>query len=186
MIGDDPFCPKSGAPLSSDKHYDHRGRCKRAVSDTDVASSVGSCGELTSGSVRSSKTALIVYFRRAHARHFGEDGELYRRGALALKRLLKANSHQPLDIVVWYALQQRLAVLGYETGWMDSHGELHCPRCYGRLRFQRSGGALIARCGTNCDGRHTDMLAELREAVVELYSEAFSDEDISGDADVLR
>lgn len=186
MIGDNSFCPKSGAPLDPDKHYDEDGRYGRAVSDTEASRAIGSRGELTSGSVRSSKQALLVFFRRTHERHHDENAELYRRCALALRRLLGATSRQPLDVVVWYALERRLAALGYETDWMHAHGELHCPRCHGPLRFYQVAGELTGICGTDCDDRRTDMLAELRESIVELYAATFPDDDQPDTSDVLR
>mgnify|MGYP006993518559 CR=1 FL=1 len=175
MIGTDPFCPKSGAPLSRDRHYDEAGRGKRAVTATDRSSARGTVGELTNGAVRSARTALLTYFKRCHRRHAEADDELYRRGSVALRRLKSAASgRQEWDVHVWFALKHRLASAGHEVEWMNDHATLRCPACAGRLRYRRTPGDVVATCGTDCDDSGGDALAGIREVVASLYASAFA------------
>lgn len=85
---------------------------------------------------------------------------------------------------MWYALKYRLDQLGYETGWMFAHAGFRCPRCQGRLVFERSGsGTVRAYCGTSCCVAPDDPLVAIREAVASLYAAAFGEE--SPDPDQL-
>ncbi|QLH84035.1 hypothetical protein [Halosimplex pelagicum] len=174
MIGTDPFCPESGAPLSRDRHYDELGRGKRAVTTTDRSAAAGTAGELTNGAVRSARTALLTYFERCHQRHGDADDELYRRGSVALRRLKSAASgRQEWDVHVWFALKHRLASAEYDVEWMNDHATLRCPHCAGRLRYRRTPGGVVATCGVDCDGSGGDALAAIRETVASLYAAAF-------------
>ncbi|MFD1512796.1 hypothetical protein [Halomarina rubra] len=186
MIGTDAFCPKSGASLTDERHYDARGRGLRAVSDDDVARAAGTTGELTGGAVRSSRSAIVAYFRRSHARHHPVDTDLYGTAALVVYRLFRARDTQPLDTVVWYALERRLAALGHDTEWMHAHAELRCPACDGRLRYERIGDEITARCGVRCSPEGDAALETIRNDVVTLYGDAFPDADSLADDAVLH
>ena len=175
MIGTDAFCPKSGASLSEERHYDARGRGLRAVTDDDAARAAGTTGELTGGSVRSSRSALVAYFRRCHARHGAVDPDLYGTASLLVHRLLRARETQPPDVVVWYALERRLDALGYDAEWMHAHAALRCPACHGRLRYERIGDELTAHCGVSCSPEGEHALETIRVDVVSLYDDAFPD-----------
>ena len=177
MIGYYAFCNRSGAPLSRPENYDDDGRAWRAVLPRDGdENETGRVGELTNGELRSSRRALLTYFRRTHRKHHEFDAALYRRASLAVRRLKRtADGDQAADRHVWYALRYRLDELGYETAWMHAHVGLRCPGCHGRLRFEDDGGAVRARCGTNCDGTDADRLAAVRETVASLYAAAFDD-----------
>ena len=175
MIGPDAFCPESGAPLSEANHYDETGRAWRAVSPDDHSPPDAPDGLLTAGAVRSSRTALWTHFRRCAGRHDAPD-DCLRTAALALRRLKRAASGRTAwDVHVWYALQHRLSVAGYDAAWMGSHAELRCPDCHGRLRYATVGGRLVARCGTRCGDDPSDRLPALRETVATLYGAAFDD-----------
>lgn len=186
MIGTDAFCPKSGASLSEERHYDASGRGTRAVDDDEAARAAGTVGELTGGSVRSSRTALVAYFRRCHARHAAVDPDLYGTVAVLVYRLMRARETQPPDVVVWYALERRLDALGHDTDWMHAHAALRCPACHGRLRYERIGDDLTARCAVRCSSAGDAALETIRDDVVSLYDAAFADAaPLSADA-VLR
>lgn len=175
MIGEHAFCQTSGAPLSEETSYDEDGTARRHVvqgdEDPDTA------GELTNGGLRSSRRALVAYFRRAHRKHHDYDEELYRRAALALRRLKRAASGaQAADRHVWFALKCRLDRTGHDVAWMDDHVALRCPNCHGRLRFGADpDGTVRAACGTDCDGTSEDRLERTREAIASLYGAAFED-----------
>ncbi|MFC7142005.1 hypothetical protein ACFQMA_19485 [Halosimplex aquaticum] len=188
MIGIDSFCPKSGAALTRDRHYDERGRSKRAVTATDGSSATGTVGELTNGAVRSAQTALLAYFRRCHARHAEPADDLYRRASLALRRLKSsADGRQEWDVHVWLALNRRLDATGYDVDWMHCHTAIRCPGCHGRLRFRTTdSGTVVARCGVDCDGQTGDALVEIRETLASLYADAFDGEDCPGPEEFLQ
>jgi hypothetical protein len=175
MIGTDAFCPRTGAPLTEKRHYDASGRGRRAVADDEVARALGTAGELTGGALRSSRSALVAHFRRCHARHGPEAPELYGTAALAVRRLHRARDPQPTDLVVWYALERRLTALGHDVEWMHAHAALRCPACHGRLRFERAGDDLTARCATRCSTEGEVALETLRRRVAALYDDAFPD-----------
>jgi hypothetical protein len=151
-IGADAFCPGPGAPLTEKRHYDASGRGRRAVADDEVA-----------------------HFRRCHARHGPEAPELYGTAALSVRRLHGARDPQPTDLVVWYALERRQTALGHDVEWMHAHAALRCPACHGRLRFERAGEHLTARCATRCPTEGEAALETLRRRVAALYDDAFSD-----------
>lgn len=176
MRGKDAFCPKTGAPLSDEKHYDDRGHPNRAVLPNESSIDPQPSGELTNGAICSSKAALFNRFRRCHQQHNDANGALYRKTALSLRRLKRAASgYETWDVYIWYALQQRLAETGYDTKWMHSHAMLRCPHCHGQLKYERyDTGAIRARCGTHCTD-DTDQLAEIRETIADLYSKAFDE-----------
>lgn len=181
MIHEYAFCPRSGAPLSAERHYDEFGRARRApLESTDGGPAVH---ELTNGERRSSRRALHVHFRECHGRHADPDPVLYRVASLALYRLKRAaEGTADWDVHVWYALAERLARDGFDAEWMHAHAEPRCPRCHGALRYERTpGGDLYAECGTRCVGR-TNALDEVRETVADLFNRAFGvDEDIGAD-----
>lgn len=185
MIGNHAFCQRSGAPLSNENYYDERGNGRRAVLRRDADDDC--VGELTNGGVRSSSRALVTYFRRAHRTDHEYDEELYRRVALAVRRLKRAASgSQEVDRHVWLALAERLTRLDYDADWMADHVELRCPDCHGRLQFDRNAADdVVARCGTNCDGSATDRIERMRETIATLYGEAFDDDPPESD-ELLR
>lgn len=199
MIGNDAFCPESGAPLSEERHYDESGRPLRAVVDdpgdagangesTGDGSTDGESteGELTVGARRSSTRALLTYFRRCHEAHDEPSPSLYRTASTALTRLKRiATGRQAWDVHVWYALQYRLRRRGYDVDWMDAHAGLRCPGCHGDLQFERRGADLAAYCGANCGGTAADRLPEIRSAIAGLADAAFDDATPTDD-DVLR
>ena len=188
MIGNDAFCPETGAPLSKRRHYDRQGQSYRAVVDDELGVSTPIEGELTNGAIRSSAAALARYFRRCHRRHYEPDGALYRRASLAIRRLKRtATGRQEADVYVWYALYHRLDRLGHATEWMHSYVEPRCPSCHGRLKYTEFVNGVSAQCGTNCDEHQTDRLEEIRDVIVSLYTAAFPDQgaEISID-DVLQ
>lgn len=188
MIGSDAFCPKTGAPLSDQRHYDGRGRSYRSVVGDGLGVTTPTEGELTNGAVRSAAPALTRYFIRCQRRYGEPDAALYRRASLAIRQLKRAASgREESDVHVWYALRHRLRRFGYPTEWMHSHIELRCPGCHGRLKYVDHGAGVTARCGTNCDGHHADRLEEIRAVVLALYAAAFPDDEgeLSTD-DVLR
>ncbi|MFC4990390.1 hypothetical protein [Saliphagus infecundisoli] len=169
MIGDHAFCPTSGASLSEESHYDERGVPQRAPATDDPV-------PLTTGGTRSSRRALLRYFRRCHRRHADPDGKLYGRASLALARLKRtANAREGRDEIVWYALGERLARHGFEVAWMHAHAEPRCPDCGGRLAFERGPSGLVARCGLSC-AHGGDRLDEIRGLVASLHERAFPDE----------
>lgn len=175
MIGYYAFCHRSGAPLSEPIHYDDHGKPWRSVLPGEDVSDDRRVGELTNGEIRSSKRALITYFRRAHRQHHEFDGQLYKRAALAIGRLKRAaTGDQEADRYVWYALHHRFDELGYDLQWMHAHAGLRCPECHGRLRFHDDGdGVVHAQCGTGCDGTEADQMVRIRETVASLYTAAF-------------
>lgn len=177
MIGEDAFCPKTGAPLSKEADFDDRGRPRRTVLADERSLASQSAGELSNGAVRSSKSALFNRFRNCHTRHYEADDALYRKAALGLCRLKGvAEGNEAWDVHIWYALQRRLSEVDYDTEWMDVHVEPRCPRCHGRLKYERyDTGEVSAHCGTRCTGRKVDHLTEIRETIATLYSRAFDD-----------
>lgn len=175
MIGYYAFCHRSGAPLSEPIHYDNSGQPWRSVLPGDGADDDRQVGELTNGEVRSSRRALVTYFRRTHRRHHEFDAQLYKRAALAINRLKRAaTGDQEADRYVWYALQHRFDELGYDVQWMHAHAGLRCPDCHGRLKFDGdSGGVVYAQCGTGCAGTEADQMVRIRETVASLCTAAF-------------
>ena len=177
MIGNDAFCPKTGAPLSNEKHYDNQGQSYRATHSDEFTPESHLPGEFTTGSVESSKSALFNQFRRCHQRHSDSHPKLYRKAALALSRLKSAaTGQQGHDIYIWYALQQRLQSKGFEVEWMHTHVEPRCPKCHGTLTYELcDNGTVIAECGTQCTDSPINKLPMIRETIADLYTQAFSD-----------
>ncbi len=188
MIGKDAFCPKTGASLSRETHYDEDGQPRRVVQADDAALGTGTVGELTNGAVRSSRTALLSYFQRCHGRHAAGDDDLYRSASLALKRLkASADGRQEWDVHVWYALKRRLDRTGYDVEWMDGYAELWCPRCHSKLQYgSGSDDVLRAWCGIECTDRPVERLTELREIMATLYRTAFDEATLPASEDFLQ
>ena len=185
MHGDNAFCPKNGAPLSNDSHYDERGRSWRAPINDEMPTDARCDGELSNGDLCSSKRALIGYFRRCHQHHHETDQSLYCKAALELTRLKRtANGTETWDIYIWYALSERLFRRGYDVKWMAAYGEPRCPDCAGRLKYEVVHDNLVAFCGTNCTGQRTDRLKQVCETVVGLYGRTFSDDSLLGVGDL--
>lgn len=183
MIGNDAFCPKTGAPLSEENCYDDEGGSYRTTQADEFTPESHLPGEFTNGAVQSSKPALFNRFRRCHQRHCKPHGALYRKAALGLCRLKRsADGRQGWDIYVWYALQHRLQDKGFDVEWMHTHAELRCPDCHGQLTYERyDNGNVYAECGTRCTGSGADKLNKIRETIADLYSQAFQ-ETINPDA----
>lgn len=175
MIGNDAFCPESGAPLTEAQHYDADGQAWRAVRSDDTHDGATE-GLLTNGSVQSTRTALLDYFRRCHRRSSEPDEALYGTVSLALWRLKRvAEGAQAWDVHIWYALQHHLARSGHDVAWMGSYATLRCPDCHGTLAYRTVGDGVVARCGTRCTDRRDDRLTAIRETVATLYADAFED-----------
>jgi len=180
MIGEDAFCPKTGASLSDEQQYDDQGRPRRVVTADEQSLASATAGEFTTGAARSSKAALLNRFRRCHTTHHPTDDALYRKAALALARLKRtAEGTESWDVHVWYALQKRLAVAGYDADWMHAHVEPRCPHCHGRLRYEEYADDVTARCVTDCT-TGIDQLSAIRETIADLYAGAF-DESVEPD-----
>lgn len=174
MIGNDAFCPKTGAPLSNEECYDDRGGSSRIALPGEFTTQSDLPGELTNGAVRSSKAALFNRFRRCHKRHYQDNPTLYRKAALGLHRLKRTAGGQHDDIYVWYALQQWLQRATFDVEWMHAHVEPRCPDCHGPLAYEQyDTGDIHAECGTRCTGPGMDRLHEIRETIADLYFHAF-------------
>lgn len=175
MIGKDAFCPKTGAPLSEEKHYDERGRPQRAALPNESSPKSHLPGELTNGAVCSSKAALFNHFRKCHQRHGEADSALYRKAALGLSRLKRVtNGRNGWDVYVWHALYKRLDRANFDVEWMHTHAEPRCPHCHGQLTYERyDNGDVRAQCGTRCTEPGVDELPEIRETIADLYTQAF-------------
>ena len=119
----------------------------------------------------------MTYFRRCHRRHADPNDDLYRRAALALGRLKRAaTGRQECDVIVWYALSERLAQEGFDVDWMSAHAEPRCPDCYGRLTYDDAPDGPIARCAGSCCERRADRLTRIRSTVCSLFARTFPDE----------
>ncbi|RBI58350.1 hypothetical protein DMJ13_27065 [halophilic archaeon] len=181
MIGDDAFCPQTGAKLSDETHYDENSQQRIALADAFGIEGEEE-GKLTTGAIRSSKAALFNHFRRCHQRHTSENNKLYRKTALALSRLKRAaTGAQYEDLYIWYALQHRLSILDYAVDWMHTHASLRCPHCHSRLKYsQLDTGTVAGYCISDCTGTTKDQLPHLRTTIADLYTSAF-DETVTTD-----
>ncbi|MFC4990383.1 MULTISPECIES: hypothetical protein [Saliphagus] len=175
MIGKDSFCPRTGAPLSNETEYDGQGRPERATAPDEFTADSVLGGELTNGSVTSSKAALFNQFRRNHQRHAAPNDGLYRKTALALRRLKRAaEGRANWDVHVWYALYRRLRETGFDVEWMHAHADLRCPHCHSPLKYGfHDNGDVYALCATNCTEDNADQLREIREIVASVYGRSF-------------
>ncbi|WP_222919789.1 hypothetical protein [Natrinema sp. SYSU A 869] len=185
MIGEHAFCPTSGASLSREVHYDERGRPERVPQSDDLSPNASLDAPLTMGKRRSSRRALTTYFRRCHRRHADANDDLYCHAALLLARLKRAATGcQERDVIVWYALGERLARDGFSVTWMTSHAEPRCPECGGRLTYVAGPDGPIGHCGGSCHGTRDDRLTTIRETVCSLFARTFPD-DPTPDSDAL-
>ncbi|WP_435175265.1 hypothetical protein [Halorussus sp. AFM4] len=187
MKGEYAFCPKSGAPLSEERHYDERGRPARHPVGERHDGTTRPDGELTGGALRSSRVALFNHFRNCHRRAREPDEELYSRAGVELLRLKRtASGRAEWDLFVWYALAERLSRTGWDVEWMGSDVEPRCPDCAGDLRYESGiDGEVFGYCAVDCTGSGADRLAEIRDRVADLYRRAFADAERI-DADGLR
>lgn len=177
MIGEHAFCPTSGASLSREAHYDERNRPERVPESDELSPNAALEAPLTTGRRRSSRRALATYFRRCHRRHADADDELYCRAAFVLARLKRvATGRQERDVILWYALGERLARDGFDVDWMSAHAEPRCPECSGRLTYVDGPDGPIGRCGGSCRGTCDDRLATIRDTVCTLFARTFPDD----------
>lgn len=176
MIGNDSFCPRTGAKLSEDNHYDENGHQRVALADAFGIDGEEE-GKLTTGAIRSSKAALFNQFRRCHQKHTSENKNLYRKTAVALSRLKRAaTGSQHEDLYVWYALQHRLDTRGFHVEWMHTHATLRCPHCHSRLKYMNpENGVVTGYCISQCTGSTENELPQLRTTIANLYTTAFDD-----------
>jgi hypothetical protein len=179
MKGKYAFCPKSGAPLSDERHYDEYGRVTHHPTRDRHEGTTRPEGELTNGAMRSSRVALFNHFRNCHRRSNDPDEELYSKVALSFVRVKRtADDRTDWDLYVWYAVGERLARTGHDVEWMNSHVEPRCPDCAGDLRYESGvGDSVAAYCAVDCTDSNADRLEEIRERVAELYRRAFEDAD---------
>ncbi|WP_246999103.1 hypothetical protein [Halosolutus gelatinilyticus] len=185
MIGEHAFCPTSGASLSREIHYDDCGRPERVPQSDDLAPNATLDAPLTTGKRRSSRRALLTYFRRCHRRHADADDDLYRRVATALGRLKRtASGREERDIIVWFALGERLTCDGFDVSWMTAHVEPRCPDCGSRLAYVDGPDGLVGRCGSSCRDRRDDRLDEIRTAVRSLFARTYPN-DVPPETDAL-
>ncbi|WP_276253954.1 hypothetical protein [Halomontanus rarus] len=211
MIGEHAFCPTSGASLSQEIHYDEHGRSERAPRSDELTPTDALETPLTTGERRSSKRALSTYFQRCHRRHAESprdelvDGDeravdetatedeidsededrpdLYRHATLALTRLKRAaTGRQERDVIVWYALRERLARDGFDVAWMTAHVEPRCPDCGSQLVYVSGPNRPIGRCPTSCTGDRHDRLRAIRTTVTALFERTYSDATLEADA----
>lgn len=174
MIGDTAFCPRTGAQLADERHYDEHGRALRVPTEDEFVAGEDLDGALTTGAVRSSRQALLTQFRRTHQRHRCADPDRYRQVALWLRRLKgHASGSEESDTIVWLALGARLCEAG-DAGWMLEHVELRCPRCHGRLDYEQPRpDALVGVCATDCTGDRRNRLAEIERLATDLCERTF-------------
>lgn len=177
MIGEDAFCPETGASLSEETHYDAQGAPQRTTLPDEFTGESDLPGALTTGARRSSKTALFNRFRRCHQCHRDPNNKLYRKAALCLTRLKRAaDGQQSWDIHIWYALHYRLARTGFDVEWMHTHVEPRCPDCHGRLNYTLyDNGDVQAECGTRCTDDRRDKLPVIRRMIADLHTHAFGE-----------
>lgn len=185
MIGEHAFCPTNGAELSQEIHYDESGCPERVPQSDDLSPDAALEAPLTRGKHRSSKRALSTYFQRCHRRHAEPNEDLYRRATLMITRLKRAAvEREGRDVIVWYALADRLADEGFDVNWMNSHVEPRCPECGGRLKYVSGPNGPIGRCGTSCIDAPTDQLYVIRTTVCSLLDRTFAT-DTPSDTDAL-
>lgn len=162
--------PANGSSLSDDRHYvGDRGRPLRVPLNDHTYGAPSF--ELTTGSAVSSKLALMNVVRRLHEQSHDPDDGLYRRSALALRRLKRGES-DVRDEWILFALAERLAQLDYAVDWLRSNVEPVCPQCGGQLSWESSPRGMSARCGTNCANGHYQN-AEIRNRVKDAFNAAF-------------
>ena len=166
--GPDAFCPKSGAPLSDDRHPDERRRPHREPESDE-------CAELSTGAVRSSTDALIAFFRRSHRDSSRDlDRPLLRKAARHL-RTLKSES-DARDEWIWYALCEKLHREDFEVAWMRYHVHLVCPYCGSEPKWEPAPcGDLLPKCAVNCTDSSEYVLHEARERIRTAYNAAWGD-----------
>ena len=180
MIGAHAVCPKTGAQLSNEQHYDDAGQPRRIpVADAHV-SPADLEAELTTGAVRSSREALLTHFQRTHQYDHSANDELYQKVALWLRRLTQtASGSHDMDMIIWVALAARVRAADYDASWMLNHVEFRCPQCYGRLKYEQIDAETVhAECATNCTDTRTGRLTEIRDRAQELFQQAYRNEKI--------
>ena len=187
MKGEYAFCPKSGAPLSEERHYDEHGRAARHPTRDRHDATTQPDGELTNGAMRSSRIALFNHFRNCHRRGREPDEDLYSEVSVDLLRLKRtASGRTEWDLYVWYALAERLSRSGWDVEWMSSDVEPRCPDCAGELKYESGiDDDVFAYCAVDCTGSGADRLEEIRDRVADLYRRTFADADPI-DSDALR
>lgn len=161
---------------SARRERDETGSFGRRTGETIAPGVVPGPGR--TGTVCSSRRALLAYFRRTHQCHREPDDALYRTVALRLRELKRAASGPgSSDMVVWFALYDRLRDEGVDADWLLGHVELRCPRCHGRLKYHQVDAETIhAECATNCTDDHAERLGEIERLAADLVHEAFGPE----------
>ena len=181
MKGANAICPTSGSSLSDDRHYVGNNTRPLRVPEDDYCYGDPSY-ELTTGERCSSKMALMNFVRRVHTKAHDEDDQLYRRAALALRRL-KGGESDTRDEWILYALAERLQQFDYDVDWLTGPIDLVCPHCGGTLKWESTPRGASVRCGTHCDGGDYQNW-EIRRRVRMAFNEAFPDDRVNGVAEL--
>lgn len=195
MRGEHAFCPRTGVPLSDDRHYPvpeepQRGwrSPSRGVPSDPAFWAVNNRGELTNGERQSKVQGLLHYFRRSHAEAVADPDDALDRRAAVLIRSLKG-ARDDWDIFVWAALMERLTRAGHRVAWMHNYWVPVCPDCGSVLKYvEHAPTGWQALCAVRCqtppgkesDDRWPEVVARTRaiyNAAVE-HAAAFTDERI--------
>lgn len=161
MIGTHRFSPSSGHELSREVEHLPDGTALRA--------NLNQMGELSNGEQKSSKQALVRYFRRKHRERFDEDPQLYRRAAAAIFQLKKED---PKDWALWWALVEWLDDTHSE--WMSHCAPIRCPTTGHELNIRSSvSGPQYVDPQRKQEGKARDRTPLVRDHVRELYDAAF-------------
>lgn len=173
MKGSHAFSPRTGSPLSSEKH--HPG----PVYEAPKREAEDGSGELTLGETHSSQLALLEYFHRAYSKsHYGQpppdDVKLLAGRALYE---LKRHAGGYRDEWIWLALTEYLARNGIWSTWMHNHVDLPCPRCGSLCRWKPTiVGLDKVSCGANCGAeKHSERSIEIVDKVFAAYQAALGD-----------
>lgn len=179
MKGKHAFCPTSGASLTDERYYADTNIPFRAPVEDSIDDSWTLLGELTTGELVSSCTALISYFRRCQQKASADYYvDLYGKSAVDIRRLKSETN--AWDVWIWYALAEHLDRRGFDASWMPHFAEPRCPRCSSRLRYEPSAtGYPNMICGASC-GNETasDRTVEIYERIKDVYNATFTDDTI--------
>lgn len=179
MKGKHAFCPTSGAELTEERYYVDSNIPYRAPVEGTVDESWTLLGELTTGQLVSSSTALISYFRRCQQEAAADYYvDLYGKAAKELRRLKSETN--AWDVWIWYALAERLDRVGFDTSWMLQYAEPRCPRCSSRLRYEEpTAGYANMICGSSCGNEgSSDRTVEIYERIKDVHNATFTDDPV--------